>query len=217
MSNMRRMFTEDEIKALAGGGAVNSVNGKTGDVVLVADDIKATNTQSIQANLERIDEDVEANRDDIEDLNDRVDNLASIGRFLAIWDASTGLPTSEPQEIPYEYKTGDYYRVGVVGTYIPNGSEYTGTASTTTTADTLAIGDVYYYDGLVWRRQASSGGGTVQDVQVNGVSVLSGGVANVAPCTGSAYGVIKSNTNFLVVNNLPSTLEDGVVYLVPED
>lgn len=42
-----------------GGGAVESVNGKTGQVVLVADDIMVTNSTSVQANLERIDEEVE--------------------------------------------------------------------------------------------------------------------------------------------------------------
>lgn len=113
-------------------------------------------------------------------LQDSINNLKSIGRFLAIWNASTGRPTSEPTVSPYVYKTGDYYRIGTVGNKIPTGSQYVidGTNWTTTT-DTLAVGDVYYYDGTSWVRQASSGGGTVQDVQVEGTSVLTGGVANV--------------------------------------
>lgn len=45
---------------------VSSVNTKTGAVVLSASDILATNTQSVQANLERIDTEVEEVIDDLE-------------------------------------------------------------------------------------------------------------------------------------------------------
>lgn len=71
----KRMWDEKEIIKIAeehggeGGGAVQSVNGKTGKVVLSASDIKSTNTQSIQANLERIDLEVEGLVDDVADLN----------------------------------------------------------------------------------------------------------------------------------------------------
>lgn len=57
----KRMWDEKEIIQIAeehggeGGGAVQSVNNKTGKVVLKAEDIKANNTATIQANLERID------------------------------------------------------------------------------------------------------------------------------------------------------------------
>lgn len=61
----RRMWDEKEIIQIAEeyggggeGGAVNSVNGKKGNVVLSASDIKATNSASIQSNLERIDEEI---------------------------------------------------------------------------------------------------------------------------------------------------------------
>lgn len=52
------------------GGAVDSVNGKTGTVVLKAKDIKVNNSTSIQANLERIDLEVEGLIDDVSDLNE---------------------------------------------------------------------------------------------------------------------------------------------------
>lgn len=120
----------------------------------------------------------------VNELSGRISNLQNIGRFLAIWNCTTGLPTSEPASTPYEYKTGDYFRVGAVSNttnYMPNGSTYTGVASTTeyTGTETLSTGAVFYYDGSVWRLQASGGGGTVQDVQVDGVSVLNGGIANI--------------------------------------
>lgn len=71
----KRMWDEKEIIKIAeehggeGGGAVQSVNGKTGAVVLSASDINATNAQSVQANLERIDLEVEGLVDDVADLN----------------------------------------------------------------------------------------------------------------------------------------------------
>lgn len=54
-------------------------------------------------------------------LNDRIDALAVRGRFLALWDTTTGKPTTDPETLPYTYHTGDYYIVSVVGAvnYIP--------------------------------------------------------------------------------------------------
>lgn len=114
-------------------------------------------------------------------LNDRITSLEAVGRFLSVWNCTTGLPTSEPTTIPYVYKSGDYYRVGVVGStnYRPSGQSYNRTASTTLATENVQIGDVYYYDGNAWTWQAGSGGGTVQDVQVNSVSILTSGIANI--------------------------------------
>lgn len=50
------------------GGEVTSVNTKKGDVVLIADDILVENGQSIQKNLERID-------DDVANINDQLPTL----------------------------------------------------------------------------------------------------------------------------------------------
>jgi len=63
-------------------------------------------------------------------LNERIDSLASIGRFLALWNASTGLPTTNPPVSGYAYKSGDYYRVSVLAAegssnYKPDGTYYT--------------------------------------------------------------------------------------------
>lgn len=124
------------------------------------------------------------------ELSTQISNLKNIGRFCAIWDASTGVPTSEPLSTPYAYKTGDYFRIGVTGKRVPTGSEYVQGAYDTVAEDT-GVGDVWYYDGTAWKKQASSGGGTVQDVQVNGTSVLSGGIANIQYATNTRYGVVK--------------------------
>ncbi|MCQ2077231.1 MAG: hypothetical protein MJZ20_09470 [Bacteroidaceae bacterium] len=58
-------ITVDGVEKKIAGGAVNSVNSKTGAVVLTADDIEAHNTQTVQENLERIDGEVEGVIDDL--------------------------------------------------------------------------------------------------------------------------------------------------------
>ena len=50
------------------------------------------------------------------------------------------------------------------------------------------------YD-LTWVNQSGGGGGSVSDVQVNGTSVVSNGVANVPVARSDRYGVIKFDTN----------------------
>ena len=95
------------------------------------------------------------------ELNDRIQNLASIGKYLAMWDCTTGLPTTNPITMPYSYTTGDYYVISNVGqtNYIPNGSSYSGTASSTqySGTETLAVGDFLYYDGTVWTMLKNTG------------------------------------------------------------
>lgn len=91
-------------------------------------------------------------------IQDQIDALEGRGRFLSVWNSTTGLPTTNPGTLPYAYKTGDYYIVGTVGStnYKPNGSSYTGTASSTVETETVAVNDVYYYDGTNWLLQVNS-------------------------------------------------------------
>lgn len=95
-----------------------------------------------------------------DELQDQIDNLAARGRFLALWNATTGLPESNPGESPYVYKTGDYYIVGTVGetNYKPSGTQFVvGQPSTEIETEELTTDDVYYYDGAVWRLQVNHG------------------------------------------------------------
>jgi hypothetical protein len=87
-----------------------------------------------------------------QEMEDEIANLKAIGRFLSLWNAATGLPTTNPSKLPYKYKAGDYYIVSVVGdtNYQPTGNKYEGTASTTVYSDTLAINDFFVYDGTNW-------------------------------------------------------------------
>lgn len=84
----------------------------------------------------------------------------NIGKFLALWDCSTGLPETDPADgVPYTYTTGDFYIISAVDSttnYMPNGSTYDGTASTTADSGHTEINDMYFYDGALWRRLKNS-------------------------------------------------------------
>ena len=88
-------------------------------------------------------------------LQDQINDLKALGKFLSLWDATTWLPISFPEDIPYTYSTWDYFLIETVWStnYRPNGSSYTGTASTTVETDELEVWDLYIYDGTVWLLQ----------------------------------------------------------------
>lgn len=94
-------------------------------------------------------------------LQDQIDNLSARGRFLALWDCSTGLAMSDPSVSPYLYHSGDYFIVGAIASggasnYRPTGSSYTiGVASAVVETGSVDIDDVYYYDGISWRLQTN--------------------------------------------------------------
>ena len=93
-------------------------------------------------------------------LNDEISQLKARGRFLSLWDCSIGQPISFPLSTPYDYAAGDYYIVNTVDNttnYMPNGSQYTGTASTTVESDAVNVNDTYVYDGTLWLLQKNSG------------------------------------------------------------
>lgn len=85
-------------------------------------------------------------------LQVQIDALSPEGRFLSYWDCSTGLPVEFSKTTPYEYENGDYYVVKTLaaagGTnYIPSGTSFTGTASTTAATETPDLETVFRYDG----------------------------------------------------------------------
>ena len=97
------------------------------------------------------------------ELNDRLNNVESRGRFLSVWDCATGLPETDPVGLEtgdvYEYQRGDYYTVGNVGTtnYRPTGTSYVvGTASTVVETETVKENDTYIFDGSVWILQQNT-------------------------------------------------------------
>lgn len=95
----------------------------------------------------------------IQALQNQIDVLMGLWKFLSIWNCSTWEPESFPLNIPYQYSTWDWYLVWVVDNtvnYKPDWSSFTGVASTVVETDAPEINDVYIYDWTTWMRQANS-------------------------------------------------------------
>lgn len=94
------------------------------------------------------------------ELQDQINDLKAMGRFLSLWDCETGQPISFPLATPYNYQTWDYFLVENVDTttnYRPSGVQYTGTASTTLETDEVEVWDLYIYDWTIWLLQINHG------------------------------------------------------------
>lgn len=94
------------------------------------------------------------------ELQDQINDLKAMGRFLSLWDCETWQPISFPLSTPYNYQTWDYFLVENVDTttnYRPSGVQYTGTASTTVETDEVEVWDLYIYDWTVWLLQINHG------------------------------------------------------------
>lgn len=93
-------------------------------------------------------------------LQDQINELKSMWRFLSTWDCVNGLPTTDPLDNPYDYRIGDYYIVSTVsqGTnYRPMWATYIHwQASTAVETETVKINDWYLYDGTHWILQSQS-------------------------------------------------------------
>lgn len=93
-------------------------------------------------------------------LQDQINELKSMWRFLSTWDCVNGLPTTDPLDNPYDYRIGDYYIVSTVsqGTnYRPMWATYIHwQASTAVETETVKVNDWYLYDGTHWILQSQS-------------------------------------------------------------
>lgn len=100
-------------------------------------------------------------------LYDYIQDVSHIWHFLALWDASTWLPVTNPEVSPYIYNTWDFYTVSNVapswGTnYRPDGTQYViWQASTTVDTDDVEVNDFYFYDGATWRHMKNSWAGSI--------------------------------------------------------
>ena len=170
---------------------------------------------------------------DIDPLQQQINHLQTIGRFLSFWDATTGLAQTNPQTSPYIYQTGDYFRVGVVASgggtnYKPSGSSYTtGVASTVVETEPLSVGQVYYYDGTNW---ALAAGGSVaidettivfnSDNEIQAVAVVDQNTGIVKTWTGTAaeYDAIVTKdpqTEYIIIDDIGDSA--AVIGAITED
>lgn len=110
-------------------------------------------------------------------LQDQINSLKSTGRFLSIWNTSTGKPVTDPVTMPYTYLTGDYYLIQLDPTYVPganlykpDSSVYTGAASATLETEDIQNGDMYIFDGSTWIFQLNHERQILIDSSLNTVS-----------------------------------------------
>lgn len=117
---------------------------------------------------------------DIEALNSRISNLEGKGRFLSLWNAETGVATTNPPQSPYEYRTGDYFIVAQSGNKIPNGSSYViGGTNYVESQSTFGVGNFFVYDGTYWQYQTAPSVAAVIDIQISDQSIVNAGIANI--------------------------------------
>lgn len=124
--------------------STSKVNGLSTELSNINDSI-----DSVSGDVDAVSGRVDTAEQDISDLTARVNNLQSIGRFLAMWDADTGI--ARYLEAGFVYEQGDYFIIAQVGNpnFMPTGASYTG-ASTTVTTDPIEVSDMFFYDGTRW-------------------------------------------------------------------
>lgn len=156
---------------------------------------------------------------DINPLQQQINHLQTIGRFLSFWDATTGLAQTNPPESPYTYHTGDYFRVGVVASgggtnYKPTGSSYTtGVASTVVEINPLTVGQVYYYDGTNW---ALAAGGSIA---IDGMTIVfnSDNEIQAVAVVDQNTGIVKTWTGTAAEYEAIATKDPDTEYIITDD
>jgi len=184
----------DRFKNLFLSGKINNLTLPTGT------DTLATNTQ-------------------INTLNDRIDALGNLGRFLSMWFYN-GTTATMPTTLPYAYKTGDFFIVGSVApegqtTKMPTGSTIpvgaTNPPSTTYSgAITVNTNDIWKFDGTNWLLvHVDQNDITYKDNVWTGTNTIKGKPLVFKNANNDEVGRIEYNAN----NNLfeLGTCENGVV------
>lgn len=97
-------------------------------------------------------------------LQNQIDVLSGLGKFLSLWDCVNGEPMSFPLETPYEYSTWDYYLIGNVSSdtppvnYRPAWDEWIDDDPSTKELESATVErwDTYIYDWTVWLLQKNT-------------------------------------------------------------
>ena len=85
-------------------------------------------------------------------LYNYIQNLQALGKFLSNWNSTTGMPTTNPSELPYVYKSWDYYIISIIWAtnYRPEWASFNWWASSTVETEEAQIWDIYMYDWTNW-------------------------------------------------------------------
>lgn len=115
----------------------------------VVDDVNSTSTtDALSANMGKV-------------LQDQINQLTGLNKFLSTWDCTTGLPVTDPSATPFTYASGNYYLVATVawewGTnYKPHWSTFTPwVASTAVETNEVNVNDMYIFDWSQWILQVN--------------------------------------------------------------
>lgn len=109
----------------------------------VVDDVNSTSTtDALSANMGK-------------HLQDQINTMTGLNRFLSTWDCTTGLPMTNPSATPFTYTTWNYYLVGRVAdwwtNYKPHWNTFTPwVASEAVETETVNINDMYIFDWSQW-------------------------------------------------------------------
>lgn len=126
--------------------------------------------------------------------------LPPMSRFLSLRDCVTWQPVSFPASVPFTYLTWDHYLVENVSSatppvnYKPDGSSYTGYASSTTETGNVAVWDVYIYDGTTWLLQKN----TEQEVSFSQIAWQPTDNSNLASALGAKQDTLTAGTNIQI-------------------
>lgn len=152
MSNARLVYDGDWVytdKEKRINKLTQDVEEKIDNIPGVVDNLNSTSTtDALSANMGKA-------------LQDQIDAMTWLNKYLSSWDCTTGLPVTDPMNTPYTYSTWDYYIVAVVapeGTlnYRPHWSVYTPwVASQSVEMDEVHINDFYIYDWSQWILQVN--------------------------------------------------------------
>ena len=115
----------------------------------VVDDVNSTSTtDALSANMGKR-------------LQDQINQLTWLNKFLSTWDCTTGLPVTDPSATPFTYTSGNYYLVATVawewGTnYKPHWNTFTPwVASTAVETNEVNVNDMYIFDWTQWILQVN--------------------------------------------------------------
>lgn len=184
-------FAGNKLLMTNSAGEIVEADASANDIPGVINNVTSTSTgDALSANMGR-------------ELQEEINNLKARGKFLSIWSANLGKPTTEPTTSPYNYSVGDYFIVGTIavsgGTnYRPNGSQYIiGSTSTTVETAEVAEGDVYYYDGTKWILQAN----TQKEITFANIAGQPSDNTNLATALDSKLENVKINGTALTVTD----------------